>query len=147
MTLKAEIRSLLIQESVGLLSKEALIAKVDQKLIDISTPPSWLLDLSLGDYPSFEGNLDIITFPIQYYELLILIPDMTQRFKTGQLNFDLLIKSAYLILNLLSEDTDLYDLLNWITDEAEFYYTGMMKKQDVVQKINEALAEFINTDS
>ncbi|TEU30516.1 hypothetical protein [Alkanindiges illinoisensis] len=147
MALKAEIRSLLIQESVGLLSKEELIVKVDERLNYISTPPSWLLDLSFGEYPHYESDLDIINFPIQYDELLALIPDITQCFKTAQLTFDLLIQSAYLILDLLSEDTALYELLSWLTDEAEFYYTGMMKKQDVIEKISEALTEFIDANN
>jgi len=115
-------RCKIIQHRIDLISKRELISWADSIILDMSQPPNFILDLSVGDIPIIPESLDSVRNPINASDCAGLLEIVQQRFEENKLDINR-IESICYQLALITEGM-LSETLHWISDEIHLCNEG-----------------------
>ena len=136
--LLSESRFLILANRIGAVSMAELTAWADEKILSTDEPPSFVIDLALGDIPVSHQELDFIRNEASEVEISRL----------ARLIFEILNRTADLDefglhcyrLALISRGRAC-ELLHWVSDEIHLCSEGIKSFSDSEPLIREAINE------
>ncbi len=129
MGMREEVRSWLIQEKVGLLSKVDLVSLVDERISELDEPPDYLITISLGESLEHEPNLDLIKERCTNNECISIAGKMLERFQSGKASLSDLGLYTMKACQLLGEQEGIYSDFDWINDEVHLVNEGIKDRE------------------
>ena len=136
--LLCESRFLILANRIGAVSMAELTAWADEKILSTNEPPSFVIDLALGDIPVNPQELDFIrneASEVEISRLARLILEILNR--TADLDeFGLHCHRLALISRGRA-----YELLHWASDEIHLCSEGIKSFSDSEPLIRKAINE------
>ena len=115
MSLIQRTRSKIIEHQIHLISKEDLIKWTDSMIVEMSEPPTYILDLALGNIPVKPEKLDLVRFPITSVECVAIIKKVREKISNDVASLNQVESICYQLA--LIADGDLSESLHWVADE------------------------------
>jgi len=139
MALIEEVRSWLVQEQIGLLSKADLIALVDEKILELNDPPYYLTAISLKESLAHVPQLDLVKDSVGNKDCAPIARIMLQKLNNGEATLDDIGLYSLRMHQLLSEEDQLFVDFLWIDDEVNLMSEGVKDKERSERDILETL--------
>ena len=132
-------RCMIIQNRIDLISKQELISWADSIILDMSEPPNFILDLSVGDIPITPESLDTVRNPINASDCASLLEIVQQGFEENKLDISR-VESVCYQFALITEGM-LSEKLHWISDEIHLCNEGCKDLSNSLPEIQKVLNE------
>lgn len=140
MSLREQIRTWLIDESVGLIDTAELVARADRAIAESPDPPAFLIAVSLGEPLRFEPRLDLIKEPMGAADLVGLALRVLEALQSAEIDVDQVAAIATRVP--FPRDADAaaaWSEFDWISDELELVRVGVKDETGVADRIADAL--------
>jgi hypothetical protein len=143
MDLKSEIKYWLIEERIGLISKDELIQRVDKKILELDNPPSYLVDISIITL-ELEDELNLNLTNIDHDQILKIAERLLSLFKSNSISLTELGVHSYKLSCLIDPNNDSRTILNWIDDEIQLINQTVKPRKEseneILKKLNQLVA-------
>mgnify|MGYP001627909652 CR=1 FL=1 len=143
MDLKSEIKYWLIEERIGLISKDELIQRVDKKILELDNPPSYLVDISISTL-ELEDELNLNLTNIDHDQILKIAERLLSLFKSNSISLTELGVHSYKLSCLIDPNNDSRTILNWIDDEIQLINQTVKPRKEseneILKKLNQLVA-------
>jgi len=141
MELIEEVRSWLIEEKVGLISKAELIELVDSKIVEFDEPPDYLIKISLKERIDHVPRLDLIMDRVENKDCSVVAKKMLNALNSGRATFEDIGLYSLKMCQLLGVQEKPYVDFDWINDEVYLMNEGIKERaksqEDIVNVLNE----------
>jgi hypothetical protein len=138
-SLLEEVRGWLIDEKLDLISDEDLVQRADEAIARLDEPPSYLINLSLGESLMHVPRLDLIKEPVSDSDCPRLARTLLERYRAGTIGLEDIGAYALKIVGMLGVRNDAYDTFNWIDDEVSLLSAGIKERASSERAILEVL--------
>jgi len=130
MNYREKIRGWLIQEAVGLFSKNELVNMIDGEISAIEDPPYYLLKISFGESLAGEDLLDLVMYPVVESDCKTVARSMMDKYRSKKIDmYQLAEVSKKMYLSLEWGSCKAFDLFMWISDEVDLIEQGAKDKE------------------
>ncbi|GEM_PF-2067087 len=134
----SQSRIMILANRIGLLTPGELIAWADGMILGTSEPPSYLIDLALGDLPTDPEALDLVRNEPDESEIAQLAQLILERFNdTSEVN-ELGLHCYQLALLAKGQSRE---RLLWVSDEIHLCGEGIKSLSDSEPLLMDALLE------
>ncbi|MFA0329594.1 hypothetical protein AB4526_11100 [Vibrio cyclitrophicus] len=141
--MKSEFRQCIIQNKVGLLSREQLVQIADTYIIDNDVFPDWVTKISLGESLEREPLLDLMLEPINEGDCKIIASEILAQYQKGELDTQKLGDISHKLYLSLEWGCEAFDKFIWISDEIDLIKQGYKSNSDLDANIEKVLGEVI----
>ncbi|MEZ9391736.1 hypothetical protein AB4222_07480 [Vibrio splendidus] len=141
--MKSEFRQWIIQNKVGLLSRDQLVQIADTYIIDNEVFPDWVTKISLGESLEREPLLDLILEPINKGDCKIIASEILTLYQKGELDIQKLGDISHKLYLSLEWGCEAFDKFIWISDEVDLIKQGYKSNSDLDTNIEKVLGEVI----
>ncbi|KPL94848.1 hypothetical protein [Vibrio splendidus] len=141
--MKSEFRQWIIQNKVGLLSREQLVQIADTYIIDNDVFPDWVTKISLGESLEREPLLDLMLEPINEGDCKVIASEILAQYQKGELDTQKLGDISHKLYLSLEWGCEAFDKFIWISDEIDLIKQGYKSNSDLDANIEKVLGEVI----
>ncbi|MEP9320336.1 hypothetical protein ABKS89_24545 [Pseudomonas sp. LABIM340] len=134
-----EARLLILAYRIGAAPLAALIAWADEKILEWTEPPGFVIDLALGMIPEVPQELDVKRNRVSSLECSQLILGISDELSKGRIDLNEFGRRCY-ELALITNGRN-QDLLHWISDELYLCNEGIKSFQESEESIRSAISE------
>jgi hypothetical protein len=137
MELRERVREWLVDANVGLIGPDELIARADDAIKTLESPPDYLFAISLNESLEFQPRLDLVMEPLGTVDLQRLAARLLKRYRNAELSLEKLGAIAARV-TFPRHDDDLVDVwlhFAWITDELDLVESGCKDRSDLEANI------------
>jgi len=143
MNLKSEVKYWLIEERVGLISKDELIQRVDKKILELDNPLSYLVDMSISA-SVLEDELNLNLTNIDNDQISKIVERLLSLFKSNSISLTELGVHSYKLSCLIDPSNESRTILNWIDDEIQLVNQTVKPRKEseneILKKLNQLVA-------
>lgn len=141
MELIEEVRLLLIEEKVGLISEAELIELVDSKIAILDDPPDYLIKVSLKERINHIPRLDLIMDRVENKDCSAVAKKMLKALNSGKATFDDIGLYSLKMCQLLGTDEGSSVGFDWVNDEVYLMNEGVKERvksqEDIINILKE----------
>lgn len=139
--MRSTARTWLIEEKIGLISKQELIDLADRYIADHDDFPDWMIDISTGSSLEFQDQLDLIIYPINMNDCKIIAQRMLDFLASDEISLKELGKACEQMYLSLEWGSDSFSYFIWISDEINLNEQGYKSTANIDQVVKEALCK------
>ncbi|UTM56117.1 hypothetical protein L4174_009675 [Photobacterium sp. CCB-ST2H9] len=139
--MRSTARTWLIEEKIGLISKQELIDLADRYIADHDDFPDWMIDISTGSSLEFQDQLDLIIYPINMNDCKIIAQRMLDFLASDEISLKELGKACEQMYLSLEWGSDPFSHFIWISDEINLNEQGYKSTANIDQAVKEALCK------
>lgn len=136
-----EVRSWLIQQEIGLLTETDLISLVDERIQSLSSPPEYLIKVSMRENLNFIPRLDLIQNPVKTQDCIVIAQKIIDAINLDVISYNEVETLSINICKLLDSKEPAYDWFDWISDEIHLMNEGIKEQNKSKEGISKALKE------
>jgi hypothetical protein len=111
----SECRLKLLANRIGLITTQQLTQWADAEIAKHDIPPSYIIDIAMGEIPTEPQELDIVRNTIRPSECAEIMRILEAKFDDGTIDLDSLGTHCYSLSQVATGRVS--DLLDWISDE------------------------------
>ncbi|CAN5849722.1 hypothetical protein BH24DEI2_BH24DEI2_17750 [soil metagenome] len=127
------VRTWIIYQKIGLMSKEEVVQQVDKKIVELAKPPGYLFSVSLSESLNHIKELDLLEYPIDDSESTTVAQELLLRLEAREISYDALGACAFHMMILTSDEA----LVGaWAAVESTLHYVNI-GEADLTEEVTE----------
>jgi hypothetical protein len=132
---------MILANRIGVISLDELAAWADEKILNTNEPPSFIIDLALGEIPESPQELDIVRNEMGVLECSQLAQMISEKLYKKEIDLNEFGLQCYK-LALIAKDRP-RELLHWISDEIYLCSEGVKSFPESEAMIKVAINEIV----
>ena len=135
-----QFAALVLASQFGVVSKSEVIAKADQRIMDVDKPEYWLIELASDGYSSELGSLINSADDSVFGEALRMV---FQAWIGGNISDERFVASCSTLWKKAGYQSRWYTDLCWIVDEFDLVADGVFRREDSVKKVRASVEKLL----
>jgi hypothetical protein len=135
-----QFAALVLASQLGVVSKQEVVAKADQCIMEVDQPDYWLIELSSDGYSSELGPLIDGADDTVYGEVLRMV---FEAWIDGSISDERFVASCSTLWKKAGYQSRWYTDLCWIVDEFDLVADGVFRREDSVKKVRASVEKLL----
>lgn len=129
------VRGWLIEEQVGLISRNELVLRADEQIATLDSPPGFLISVSMSEPLTRVPRLDLVLHPVTDADCAILARCILKKIHGGELDMDAIESIAMKLKQIVQDSERSYVSFDWIAVELHLVREGCKDRESSTQDI------------